>query len=249
MTPLVGRKIMRGFLIGLQFLTQLPIRTERATPREIVQSYYFYPVIGFLIGVAAVMLRRILMMVFPPAFSIALVLAFLIWISGGLHDDGLADVADGMGGGWTPRERLTIMKDSRIGAFGTTILILAVLAKYSALTSMNPARLDASIVTAQILGRWAFLPLGFFNRPAGEGLGSEFMKGLTAKSVFIGTLMSGAAAILLCRIQGTLAFALAVLVISLSSLYFRRRLVGLTGYCFGSTFQFVEIATYAAFIT
>jgi len=240
---------MRGFFVGLQFLTQLPIRTDRLTPREIADSYYFYPVIGFLIGVGAVMLRRISVMAFPASFSITLVLAFLLWISGGLHDDGLADVADGIGGGWTPQERLTIMKDSRIGAFGTSILILAVLAKYSALTSMNPTRLDASIITAQILGRWAFLPMGFFNRPAREGLGSEFMKGLTVKAVVIGTLLSSSAAVLLCRRQGTLALALAVAVIALASVYFRRRLGGVTGDCFGATFQFVEIATYAAFLT
>jgi len=240
---------MRGFFVGLQFLTQLPIRTDRLTPREIADSYYFYPVIGFLIGVGAVMLRRISVMALPASFSITLVLAFLLWISGGLHDDGLADVADGMGGGWTPQERLTIMKDSRIGAFGTSILILAVLAKYSALTSMNPTRLDASIITAQILGRWAFLPLGFFNRPSREGLGSEFMKGLTVKAVVIGTLLSSSAAVLLCRRQGTLALALAVAVIALASVYFRRRLGGVTGDCFGATFQFVEIATYAAFLT
>jgi len=249
MTPMVGGRIMRGFFIGLQFLTQLPIRMERAAPREIVQSYYFYPVIGFLIGVGAVMLRHILVRAFPPSFSIVLVMAFLSWISGGLHDDGLADVADGMGAGWTPRERLTIMKDSRIGAFGTTILIFAVLAKYAALTSMNAVRLDASIVTAQILGRWAFLPMGFFNPPTDEGLGSEFMKDLTAKAVFIATLMSTNAAILLGRIQGSLALALAVAVIVLASVYFRRRLGGVTGDCFGATFQFVEIATYAAFLT
>jgi len=188
-------------------------------------------------------------MVFPASFSITLVLAFLIWISGGLHDDGLADVADGMGGGWTAQERLSIMKDSRIGAFGTSILILAVLAKYSALTFMNSGRVDASIVTAQMLGRWAFLPLGFFNRPAQEGLGSEFMKGLTAKPVLIGTLISSGAAVLLCRMHGTLALAFGIAVISLASVYFRRRLGGVTGDCFGATFQFVEIATYAAFLT
>ena len=79
---------MRGFLIGLQFLTQLPIRTERADPRRIADSYYFYPVIGFLIGASAVLLRHILIVVFPLSFSITLVLGFLIWISGGLHEDG-----------------------------------------------------------------------------------------------------------------------------------------------------------------
>src|SRR5262245_61235636 len=118
---------MSGFLIGLQFLTQLPIRIERVTAHRLARSYYFYPIIGLLIGLSAVILRRVLMMAFPFSFSITIVLAFLIWITGGLHEDGLADVADAMGGGWTPDERLTIMKDSHIGAFGTAALILAVL--------------------------------------------------------------------------------------------------------------------------
>src|ERR1041385_7465904 len=147
---------MNGFLIGLQFLTQLPVRASRSAPDQIADSYYFYPVIGCLIGLAAVIIRHVLMILFPLSFSITIVLAFLIWISGGLHEDGLADVADGMGGGWTRDERLTIMKDSRIGALGACALVLALLAKYAALTSMNTGRLDAAIIAAQVLGRWAF---------------------------------------------------------------------------------------------
>src|SRR5438552_6068619 len=150
---------MRAFLVGLQCLTQLPIRMEKATSREISASYYWYPVIGLLVGVAAVWLRHLFALLFPISFSIVLMLAFLIGLTGALHEDGLADVADGLGGGWTREERLAIMKDSRIGAFGTLILVLALLAKYAALTSMNPARIDAAIITAQILGRWAFLPM------------------------------------------------------------------------------------------
>ena len=239
---------MHGFLIGLQFLTQLPIRTKRSTPDHIADSYYFYPVIGFLIGAGAILVRRILMIVFPLSFSIAIVLAFLIWISGGLHEDGLADVADAMGGGWTRDDRLRIMKDSRIGAFGASMLILALLGKYAALTSMSAARLDASIVAAQMLGRWAFLPMGYFNRYSHEGLGSEFMKGLSAKAVIVGTILSAAGVIVLCRIQGILALAMATTIVVFASLYFRRRIGGVTGDCFGATFQFVEIATYAAFL-
>src|SRR5581483_5620554 len=106
---------MNGFLIGLQFLTQLPVRTGRASADHVSGSYYFYPIIGLLIGAGAVLLRRVLMLVFPLSFSVAIVLAFLVWISGGLHEDGLADVADAMGGGWTRDDRLRIMKDSRIG--------------------------------------------------------------------------------------------------------------------------------------
>jgi adenosylcobinamide-GDP ribazoletransferase len=240
---------MRGFLLGLQFLTQLPARSTRADPRDVADSYYFYPIIGFLIGLGAVVLRRVLMLALPLPFSMALVLAYLVWISGGLHEDGLADVADGMGAGWTRDERLDIMKDSRIGAYGASMLILVLLAKYAALTSMNLDRLDAAIVTAQILGRWAFLPMGYFNRHAREGLASEFMKGLTAKTVIFGTVVSSGASILLCRMHGTIALAMALAVVILASIYFRRRIGGVTGDCFGATFQFVEVATYAAFLT
>jgi adenosylcobinamide-GDP ribazoletransferase len=239
---------VHGFLISLQFLTQVPVRTERIQPHHVSDSYYFYPIIGLLVGAAAVLVRRTLMMIFPVPFSIALVLAFLIWISGGLHEDGLADVADAMGGGWTRDDRLRIMKDSRIGAFGASMLMLALLAKYAALTSMNPTRLDASIVIAQMLGRWAFLPMGYFNLCAHEGLGSEFMKGLTARAVTVASVVSLAGTIMLCRIQGLVALALSVVIIIFASLYFRRRIGGVTGDCFGATFQFVEIATYAAFL-
>jgi adenosylcobinamide-GDP ribazoletransferase len=242
-------EFMNGFLIGLQFLTRLPIRSGQPAPRDIAESYYFYPFIGFLIGLAAVLLRRLMVMLFPLSFSITLVLAFLVWISGGLHEDALADVADAMGGGWTREQRLKIMKDSRIGAFGASMLILALLTKYAALTSMDPTRVDHAIVTAQILGRWAFLPMGYFNRPAREGLGSQFIKSLTARAVVIGTLVSIAGVILLCRRQGLAALGAAAVIIAAASLYFRRRIGGVTGDCLGATFQFVEIATYATFLT
>ena len=239
---------MNGFLIGLQFLTQVPVRIQRTEPQYIADSYYFYPVIGFLIGLAAVLVRRVLMLVLPLQFSVTIVLAFLIWISGGLHEDGLADVADGMGGGWTPDERLTIMKDSRIGSFGASALILALLAKYSALTSMNATRLDAAIVTAQILGRWVFLPMGYFNHSAHQGLASRFMKGLGIKAVVVATVTTAAGVALLGSFEGFLALAAAVAIIIVASVYFRKRLGGLTGDCFGAAFQIVEIATYAAFL-
>jgi adenosylcobinamide-GDP ribazoletransferase len=237
---------MQAFLIALQFLTRLPIRMKAASPSHIAASYCFYPVIGFLVGLGAVLLRRGLMMVFPGPFSIVLVLAFLIWITGGLHEDGLADVTDGMGGGWTRDQRLAIMKDSHIGAFGSVVVMLAVLAKYAALTSMNPLRMDAAIVTAQTLGRWAFLPMGYFNPYARDGLGSEFTKAMTLASLIVGTVISIVVVVLASGNLGGVAFCLACAIIVIASAYFRSRIGGVTGDCFGATFQFVEIATYAA---
>jgi adenosylcobinamide-GDP ribazoletransferase len=239
---------IRAFLLGVQFLTRLPIHMERPEPREIASSYYFYPIVGFLIGTAGVLLLHVLMLAFPLSFAVSLVLAFLIWISGGLHEDGLADVADAMGGGWNREQRLTILKDSRIGAFGASALVLVLIAKYSALTAMSLDRLDVALIIAQILGRWAFLPAGYFNRHAREGIGSEFMKGLNATTVIITTVVSTIAAILLGRTRGVLALAAAIVIIAIASMYFRRRLGGITGDCLGAIFQFVEVATYAVFL-
>jgi adenosylcobinamide-GDP ribazoletransferase len=239
---------VRAFLAGLQFLTVLPVRLEAPTSRQISGSYFFYPVIGCLVGLGAVLLRHVLSLVFPLPFAIVLMLGFLVWITGGLHEDGLADVADAIGGGWTPEQRLQIMKDSRIGAFGAAALSLALLAKYTALTSMAPGSIDAGIVAAQILGRWSFLPMGYFNPSAREGLGAQFMKGLSSHAVFWSTIVSAGAVILLSRPRGALALCMAAVIVAIASLYFRRHLGGVTGDCFGATFQFVEIATYAAFL-
>ena len=74
------------------------------------------------------------------------------------------------------------------------------------------------------------------------------MKGLSAKAVVVATILSIAGVMVLCRIQGILALAMAAVIIALTSIYFRRRIGGVTGDCFGATFQFVEIATYAAFL-
>jgi len=243
---------MRSFMTALQFLTKLPVRfePERALDnRDVASSYYFYPVIGFLIGIAGVLLRRSLNVLFPLSFSVVLMLGFFMWITGGLHEDGLADVADGMAGGWTREQRLSIMKDSRIGAFGAMALAFALLSKYTALISMNPERLDAAVVSAQVLSRWAFLPFGYFNPYAREGLGSEFIKHIRAGPLVVGTAFSTVVVILLSRVAGVIALSTATATVVLASAYFRRRLGGITGDCFGATFQFVEILTYAAFLT
>src|SRR2546422_148657 len=74
---------MMGFRVAVQFLTRLPVRTETLTAPRIASSYYFYPAIGFAIGLAAAILRRALTLIFPDSFSIVIILGFLVWVTGG----------------------------------------------------------------------------------------------------------------------------------------------------------------------
>jgi adenosylcobinamide-GDP ribazoletransferase len=237
-----------GFRVALQFLTTIPVPGPAPTEKDIATSYYFYPVVGLLLAAAAVLLRFVASVLFPTSFTLVLVLVFLICITGGLHEDGLADVADGVAGGWTIEDRLRIMKDSRVGAYGALALVLAVLAKYVALSSMNPLHIDGALLASQVLGRWAFLPFGYYNPSAREGLGAQFIKGIGTNGLVVTSLFSLAIIVWASGATGAIAFCVATAVVALASVYFRRRLGGITGDCFGATFQLVEIAIYATFL-
>ncbi len=108
-------------------------------------------------------------------------------------------------------------------------LIFSILARYAALNSMNSVRIDGAIIAAQVLARWSFLPLGYFNPSARHGLGSDFMKGLNINTVIAGTVFSGVLVILLFKFQGGLSLALACAIVIAASLYFRRMIGGITG--------------------
>ena len=123
-----------GLLAALQFLTRVPIRLRREP--SLSKSVAWFPVAGAIIGAAVGGAAAGLWFVVPPTVAAACAVTVGLLITGAFHEDGLADVADGFGGGNTREERLEIMKDSRIGAFGTLTLILTVAARASLLAAL-----------------------------------------------------------------------------------------------------------------
>lgn len=135
-----------------------------------LQALRWAPLVGVLIGFLQALLVILLVVVEVPALVAGLVaVGFAAWLTRGLHEDGLADYVDGLGGGWTPERRLAIMKDSHIGAFGTIALMISIGLRASAIASI--ASLGAwSIVLALVLSgalsRLAFLLLFKAMKPA-----------------------------------------------------------------------------------
>ena len=107
---------MTGLLGALQFLTRVPIRLPQPVPHE--RALPWFAVAGALIGAAVGAIAVGLGEVLPPAVAAALAVVAGLLITGAFHEDGLADVADAFGGGWTVDERLRILKDSRHGTYG-----------------------------------------------------------------------------------------------------------------------------------
>jgi adenosylcobinamide-GDP ribazoletransferase len=141
------------------FLTRLPISLpDSAMPADIARAQRVFPLVGAAIG-AAIGLVCFGMRVIgvPDLAAAALALGAGALLTGALHEDGLADVADGFGGGRDPAAKLEIMRDSRLGTYGALILMVSLVAKISALAALPDGFLVQSLIAAHALAR-AVLP-------------------------------------------------------------------------------------------
>jgi len=171
---------------------------------------------------------------------------YLVLITGALHEDGLADAADGFGGGWTKEKILTIMRDSRIGSFGAIAVTLSLLSRFVLISNTSPARLPGFLVASSVLCRWTSLPLGFYLPYAREdkGLGAAVAGQLPFSSLAWGTAFALASVGAALGRAALLAWLITLLVAAVSGLYFRRHIQGVTGDCFGAANQITEVAIY-----
>ena len=136
-----------GLAAGL--LTRLPVGWLR--PSGVAgHAVWAYPLVGLVVGAAgAVVLWLGQAADLPPLASAAWALGAMVLATGALHEDGLADTADGLGGGATRARKLEIMRDSRIGGFGATALILSFAIRAATLAALTPAALVAGAVIAR----------------------------------------------------------------------------------------------------
>jgi adenosylcobinamide-GDP ribazoletransferase len=156
---------------ALALLTRLPLP---GAPMRGAQAAWAYPLAGALVGLIAGVAGLIAHWCGLPSALVALaVLAVQIPLTGAMHEDGLADSADGLWGGWTPAQRLEIMKDSHIGAYGVIALILSLSSRWAALWLMfqiDAGWAVAAIVTAAAVSR-AAMPALMWALPHARGAG------------------------------------------------------------------------------
>lgn len=145
---------MIGLVGALQFLTRVPIRTDRAVEHH--RAVPWFPVAGLLIGAVVGGVAAGMAELVPPLVAAAVAVGVGLLVTGAFHEDGLADVADAFGGGWTVERRLEILKDSRHGTYGVAALTTSIVIRVACLASIaGPAALFASAVAAHALGRSA----------------------------------------------------------------------------------------------
>ena len=269
-------QLIRQYLLAVQFFTRIPIAGRLAewvgySPEQLRASAAHFPGVGLLVGVVAAGVFTGVQALLPestfaPLLAAALSTVATVLLTGGFHEDGLADVADGLGGSYDREHALEIMKDSRVGAFGALALVLALLCKVALLAilgSLDTVSIEAddapwtgwTITAALVLGHALSrgLPLLLIRWLPHVGDTATSKSKPLADSLSASALVIAFAWCFIALALGLLALdainlivacSCAVLALLWMARLFRRRLRGFTGDCLGAAQQVCEIAFY-----
>ncbi len=227
--------------IGFIFLTRLPLaHSEPMAKGELARALWTAPVVGVAVALAGAAVYAVATALHVPQLSAAaLAVAATLLLTGGLHEDGLADVADGFGGGGTRERKLEIMRDSRIGTYGVCALILSFILRIGALAHLgDPALVALGLIAAQVGGRAAIPAFMQFVPPArADGLSAE--AGTPPGEVSLAAALIGAVVLIACLgfSKGLVAIVLLVGAFAFLSWLSRRQIDGQTGDVLGALEQ------------
>lgn len=240
-------ELIKDFLLSIQFLTIINIQNSRGTDYEkrLRRTTIFFPFVGLLIGIMLFLTAKLSSLLLPLSVSDALVLIVLIIITGGLHIDGFADTIDGFAGGKDKENILIIMKDSRIGTFGVTGLIMLLMTKYLAIQSLPVDSKYLILTVMPVFGRWSVLPMGLlfeYARTEG-GTGKAFAGSIKLKEFIIGTILSSVIIVSLLGVKGFLMIAVIFIATLIIGRHSENRIGGITGDVFGATIEINELIT------
>jgi adenosylcobinamide-GDP ribazoletransferase len=243
---------LRLFFTALQFFTRLPIpRWVGFQPHWLQHATRYFPLVGWIVAWACALVYLLAVQFWPQMVAVLLSTVAGIWLTGAFHEDGFADVCDGLGGAVSRERALEIMRDSRLGSYGVIGIVALLLAKLAALQALLPLQVLAVLGMAHPLSRWLATCLIWrmdYVREEGKvkplaqqmGQGEFLLATLFAVLPVIGVIALG--------MMSWQRIAAGVLLAAVATLWlaarFRRRLGGYTGDCLGAVQQLSETAFY-----
>ncbi len=238
-------------IAAFMLLTRLPV--SRLKPvvlaDDFAASIWAFPLVGLIVGlIAAAVYGTAYWLGMPPLLATGWMLAATLLVTGALHEDGLADTADGFGGGGTPARKMDIMRDSRIGSYGALAVIVATLVRVGAVVAIaRPSVVAAALVVGAMLGRAALIVLVSVLDPArADGLGGSMTRP-KARVAAIGLGPALVAPLVLLPFgAGVAAIGAAVVAAFAMSAFSRRQIGGYTGDVLGAAEIVVECSVLSA---
>lgn len=241
--------MFKAFVLMIQFFTRLPINLQiEMDSKTISKGAFFFPLVGALVGAIASLIYTLFSFISVDIASIAAVFS-IIFITGGLHVDGLSDTADGFFSARSRERVLEIMKDSRVGTFGVIAIVFDILFKYALLKNIPVNMAVPAIIFSCTLGRTSaalLINYGKCARPGGLG---DMFASSAAKIYFISSMII---LVLIGFILLNTVFLTALFFTLLSALMIMRfsyKIIGgLTGDVYGASIEIGEIVSLIVFM-
>jgi adenosylcobinamide-GDP ribazoletransferase len=243
MTGVAAREA-RALWAAAIFFTRLPLPSLPALlPEDERRAAAYWPLLGAGIGAAVAGVWWLAAQAWPAGVAVGLALACGLLLTGALHEDGFADVCDGLGGGRTSERALEIMRDSRVGAFGVVGIVMLLGLKWQTLAVLPPAVLPGALIAAHALSRGLLVAMTLALPYArSDGRAAQRMAARPDARLAGSAALALAPLLLLAPAAWPACLAAAAGVWGFCFLWFRRRLGGYTGDCLGATQQLAETA-------
>jgi adenosylcobinamide-GDP ribazoletransferase len=238
------KKEWRLWLVALIFFTRIPIKVEDFEEADLNRSGKYFPLVGVVVGLVAAAAFGLAIVMLPLQIAVLVSMAATIWLTGAFHEDGLADAADGLGGGWDKEQVLTIMQDSRLGTYGAIALFMMLLAKFATLSHLSAPLLPGILLAGHSLSRLGALLVIYtkrYVRPVGKA--KPLATQLSGRELSLAVLF-GILPLALLSPRLWLALVPVAIIWFWFSRKLEKRLGGYTGDCLGAMQQLCELAFY-----
>lgn len=252
--PSKAQIFKQDFFAALMLLTRIPVKWDKISPDHppnMHRCLWAYPFVGMLLGsITAIVYFGFSLTTIPSSVAVVITLCFLIFLTGAFHEDGLADTADGFGGGHDKQAKLEIMRDSRIGTYGGLALIAAFLIKIFALIELSQTEVIKILIIAAVYSRLMILIMLILLEPAredslstqsGKPSGNILLFAIAGSLFVAGLIINVRVALIM--------FVVAVTITYLFSRLARRQVGGYSGDILGASQQISEITIYVTAVS
>lgn len=233
---------------AVAFLTRIPAHDPRRPldAAALSRAALWFPAVGLLVGGVMGATRLLADLAVDPGPATVLALLAAVLVTGGFHEDGLADAADGIGAHVSRERKLEILHDSRIGTYGALAVAFMIVFPLTVLAPLDGEHVLRAALAAHVLARWSTIPQAWLLPPARTD-GSAALLRTSAATTLAATACALAVAMLAGGVgPGALAFGVAAVLTAGGGALFVQALGGITGDTLGAINKVVELATYAA---
>jgi adenosylcobinamide-GDP ribazoletransferase len=236
------------FLTAVMLLTRLPVgRWCVYSPEAVAASVAYFPAVGAIVGMGAACVLAAMSGAFSVKIAVLASMLASVLLTGGFHEDGLADAADGLFGGRTPAQRMEIMKDSRLGSYGALALWFALSAKFILLEAVASHGLEfaaMAVLCAHCVSRAAAVGVMHLQPHVGADASRSqpFCRRLTREQLWGAFALPVVLLLFAFQTAALPVIAAVTLLVFLSAIFYEKMIGGITGDCLGATVQISELA-------